>query len=82
MTAFLKCHPSPKGVQEDFDLYFTGNESGLFIQRKSNCIYTTTLLNFIVKLSASLVLKTVMKVLCKFQVCFLGDFIAFSFFAL
>lgn len=33
----LKCHPSPSGVEEDFDLYFTGNESGLFIWKKSNC---------------------------------------------
>lgn len=32
----LKCHPSPKGVKEDFDLYFTGNESSFFIWKKSN----------------------------------------------
>lgn len=34
----LKSHPSPKWVKEDFDLYFTGNGSGLFIWKKSNCI--------------------------------------------
>lgn len=58
MTAFLKCHPSPKGVKEDFDVYFKGNESGLFIQKKSNCTYATTVLNFIAKFSATLGLKT------------------------
>lgn len=71
---------SPKAVKEDFDLYFTGNESDLLIQKKSNCIYATTGLNFIAKFSASLVLKPVMKDLDEFQVSFLGGFICFSFF--
>lgn len=79
MADFFKCHPNHSGVKEDFDLYFTGYESGLFIHKKSNCIYASTAVNFIAQFRASLVPETVMKDLGKCQVSFFLFFFFFFF---